>query len=297
MRDHLETAAPTGRSPHARFTGGAARRLLVAVVALAGITFVAALSSASVAGAATATVGVGTTANFGPVLTNTAGFALYTYPPDVNGMSKCTGACASVWPALTVPAGTTPTAGSGVTGTVAAVLQANGTYQVTYNGSPLYTFVGDTSPGQATGNGVGGFAVVKVAAAPPPATTAPPATPAPTTAATSPSTPAPTSPGPTTASTGSTAATPAPASGPATAAASGASPSAASSAPTASAAAAPTTLAATGFGTGLQWLVVVGVTLIALSIALALFVTDDRTRVGRRTAHQASRASGWLLGR
>src|SRR5579864_7073843 len=171
MRDHLDTAPPTAPSLHTRFPGGAARRLFVAVVALAAVTFAAALSSASVASGATATVGVGTTSNFGPVLTNAAGFALYTFPQDVNGMSKCTGACASVWPALTVPAGTTPTAGSGVTGTVAAVLQANGTYQVTYNGSPLYTFVGDTAAGQVTGNGVGGFAIVKVAAAPPPTTT------------------------------------------------------------------------------------------------------------------------------
>ena len=36
---------------------------------------------------------------------------------------------------------------------------------MTYNGSPLYTFVGDSSPGQATGNGVGGFKVEQVTTA------------------------------------------------------------------------------------------------------------------------------------
>jgi len=89
--------------------------------------------------------------------------ALYTYGPDQghNGMSTCTGGCLQAWPALTVPAGAVPTGGTGVTGTLAAVKQANGTYQVTYNGSPLYTFVQDSAPGQVTGNGVAGFSVVK----------------------------------------------------------------------------------------------------------------------------------------
>ena len=300
MNDNLETAGPHGPSPCARLQGGVARRLLVAVVALAGVAFVAAVSSASVAAAAPGTVDVATSANFGPVLTNAQGFALYTFPNDVNGMSKCTGTCAQVWPALTVPAGTTPSAGTGVTGTVAAVVQANGTYQVTYNGSPLYTFVGDTSAGQVSGNGVGGFAVVKVSAAPAPPTTGPPPTSAPTSVATAPSTPAPTSPAPspTPASTGSGAPTPsAPAPGPATAAASGATSSAASSAPSGTTAPSPTTLAATGFGTGLQWLVALGVALIALSMVLSLSFWEDKNRIGRKTLRKASRASWWLLGR
>jgi predicted lipoprotein with Yx(FWY)xxD motif len=296
MHDPVETAAPRHSWPGTRSKGGHARRWALALVALAGITFVAAVSSASVAGAAAGTVDVGTNANFGTVLTNAQGFALYTFPNDANGMSNCTGACASVWPALTVPAGTTPTAGSGVTGTVAAVLQANGTYQVTYNGSPLYTFVGDTAAGQVTGNGVGGFSVVKVSAPPTPPTTAPPAPSAPTTAP--PATSAPT--------TGAPSATTAPTHAPATASAGSAAPPAAaasggaspsSSASTGATASAPTTLAATGFGTGLQWMVVVGVVLIVMSIALSLLAVEDKTRRGRRTMRQASRASGWLLGR
>ena len=46
------------------------------------------------------------------------------------------------------------------------VLQSNSTYQVTYNGAPLYTFVGDTTPGQVSGNNIGGFTVVQVSGAP-----------------------------------------------------------------------------------------------------------------------------------
>jgi predicted lipoprotein with Yx(FWY)xxD motif len=298
----VETAAPRRWSPITRSTGGRARRWPLALVALVGVTFVAAVSTASVAGAATGTVDVGTNANFGSVLTNAQGFALYTFPNDANGMSNCTGACASVWPALTVPAGTTPTAGSGVTGTVAAVLQTNGTYQVTYNGSPLYTFVGDTAAGQVTGNGVGGFSVVKVSAPATPPTTAPPATSPPTTAppATSPPTTAPP------ATSAPTSATTAPTHAPATASAGSAAPPAAaasggpspsSSASTGATAPAPTTLAATGLGTGLQWMAVVGVVLIVMSIALSVLAVEDKTHRGRRSVRQVSRASWWLLGR
>jgi predicted lipoprotein with Yx(FWY)xxD motif len=99
----------------------------------------------------------------GKVLEDSAGKALYTYGPDTGhgGQATCTGGCLAAWPALTVPAGTTPTAGSGVTGTLAAVKQANGTYQVTYNGMPIYTFVSD-SMGQVTGNGVNSFSAATV---------------------------------------------------------------------------------------------------------------------------------------
>ena len=105
-------------------------------------------------------------AKFGTILVNSAGMALYTYGPDDGGAtSKCTGACLQAWPALTVPAGTTPTLASGVAGTLATSKQANGTLQVTYNGKLLYTFLSDTAPGQVTGNGVAMFSVAKVSTA------------------------------------------------------------------------------------------------------------------------------------
>jgi predicted lipoprotein with Yx(FWY)xxD motif len=48
-----------------------------------------------------------------------------------------------------------------VNGTLGTVQQPDGTDHVTYNGSPLYTFVQDSS-GHVTGQGVAGFSVVKV---------------------------------------------------------------------------------------------------------------------------------------
>jgi len=55
-----------------------------------------------------------------------------------------------VCPTATAQSGSTPT-GSGVT--LATIKRPDGTEQVTYKGAPLYTFVKDTGPGQANGQG------------------------------------------------------------------------------------------------------------------------------------------------
>jgi predicted lipoprotein with Yx(FWY)xxD motif len=83
------------------------------------------------------------------VLTNSAGFTLYWFVPDTSTTSKCTGSCATYWPPVKGPA----TSGSGVTGTLSTITRPDGTTQATYNGHPLYTYAGDTAPGQANGNG------------------------------------------------------------------------------------------------------------------------------------------------
>jgi predicted lipoprotein with Yx(FWY)xxD motif len=84
------------------------------------------------------------------VLTNAKGFTLYSFAPDTASKSYCNGSCAAYWP----PATGIPTAGSGVTGRVATIQRANGATQTTYNGHPLYTYLGDNRPGQANGNGL-----------------------------------------------------------------------------------------------------------------------------------------------
>ena len=84
------------------------------------------------------------------VLTNARGFTLYWFAPDTPTRSNCTGTCAAYWP----PATGTPVAGPGVTGKVGTIKRADGTIQATYNGHPLYTYIGDTAPGQAHGNGL-----------------------------------------------------------------------------------------------------------------------------------------------
>jgi predicted lipoprotein with Yx(FWY)xxD motif len=140
-----------------------------AVPGIAGLTVVAAVVLAtSVAtanggssGPATATHAVLHTdsVNGVAVLTNSKGFTLYWFVPDTPTSSACYGTCASYWP----PVYGTPSVASGVTGVTGkfgTIRRTDGTIQATYNGHPLYTYVGDTAPGQASGNNVdlnGGF--------------------------------------------------------------------------------------------------------------------------------------------
>jgi predicted lipoprotein with Yx(FWY)xxD motif len=84
------------------------------------------------------------------VLTSAQGFTLYWFAPDTPAKSACYGTCAGYWPPVTVTG--TPSAGPGVTGRLGTIKRSDGSIQVTYNGHPLYTYVGDTAPGQAFGN-------------------------------------------------------------------------------------------------------------------------------------------------
>ena len=84
------------------------------------------------------------------VLTNAKGFTLYSFAPDTPTTSRCNGQCVTFWPPVNGPA----TAGPGVTGTLGTIMRSGGAIQATYNGHPLYTYVADTAPGQAKGNGL-----------------------------------------------------------------------------------------------------------------------------------------------
>ena len=106
-------------------------------------------SSAAASSASGSTVNM-TTINGTAVVTNSAGKTLYWFVPDTSTASKCTGSCATYWPPVTGPV----TAGSGVTGTLSTITRPDGTMQATYDGHPLYTYVGDTAAGQAKGNGL-----------------------------------------------------------------------------------------------------------------------------------------------
>ncbi len=69
-------------------------------------------------------------------------------------MSTCTGGCASAWPPFIVTAA--PAAPAGAAGKITLITRADGGKQVAYNGAPLYTFSGDSAPGDANGQGSGG---------------------------------------------------------------------------------------------------------------------------------------------
>jgi predicted lipoprotein with Yx(FWY)xxD motif len=82
------------------------------------------------------------------VLTNAKGLTLYLFVPDSPAASRCTGDCAIYWP----PVGGDVKAGPGVTGALGTIRRPDGGLQATYNGHPLYTYIGDNGPGQAKGN-------------------------------------------------------------------------------------------------------------------------------------------------
>ncbi len=82
------------------------------------------------------------------LLTDAKGLTLYWFAPDTSTKSACYGSCAAYWPPVTG----TPSAGAGVTGTLGVITRTDGTKQATYDGHPLYTYVGDSAPGTASGN-------------------------------------------------------------------------------------------------------------------------------------------------
>jgi predicted lipoprotein with Yx(FWY)xxD motif len=107
--------------------------------------------STSTSSPAAATAGSLKTTTIGgaTVLTNSKGFTLYSFAPDTSTKSNCNGTCAQNWP----PVQGSATA-SGVKGTFGTIKRSDGSVQATFDGHPLYTFVGDTAPGQAKGNGL-----------------------------------------------------------------------------------------------------------------------------------------------
>ncbi|MHB8718242.1 MAG: COG4315 family predicted lipoprotein [Candidatus Dormibacteria bacterium] len=97
----------------------------------------------------------------GTVLVNGSGRTLYVLSSEKGGRITCTGAngCTGVWPGTELPAGIR--AGVAQSGVQASLLgttmAADGKLYLTYAGYPLYTYSGDTGPGQAHGQGIHSF--------------------------------------------------------------------------------------------------------------------------------------------
>ena len=89
------------------------------------------------------------------VLTNAKGLTLYYFTPDSATQTACSGQCAQNWPALLFNASGRPTGSANLNGKLSVLKDANGS-QVEYNGHLLYTFAGDTAPGQTNGQGLFG---------------------------------------------------------------------------------------------------------------------------------------------
>jgi predicted lipoprotein with Yx(FWY)xxD motif len=155
-------ATPVTPGRQARHATGGSRMLARFQVGIPG----AGRAVAGLSGAALVVLGISVAAAGGPapapaggtlrtatiggvtVLTTAHGFTVYWFAPDTPIRSNCNGVCAGYWPPVTG----TPTPGPGIPGKLGTIKRSDGTAQVTYNGHPLYTYVGDTAPGQAFGN-------------------------------------------------------------------------------------------------------------------------------------------------
>jgi predicted lipoprotein with Yx(FWY)xxD motif len=94
--------------------------------------------------------------HLGQILVDSKGLTLYLFKADVGTKSECSGGCASAWPPLLATGN--PSAGTGVTASkLGTTTRSDGTKQVTYNGHPLYLYIGDTKPGETTGQDLTAF--------------------------------------------------------------------------------------------------------------------------------------------
>ena len=126
---------------------GAVGAVSVLALTLLGVAIANASGPPTVTGGRTVTL---KTTEIGgvAVLTNASGFTLYWFASDTPTASACFGSCAAYWP----PVIGDPKADPGVTGRLGTVSRGGRTVQATYDGHPLYTYIGDSGPGEAKGN-------------------------------------------------------------------------------------------------------------------------------------------------
>lgn len=95
--------------------------------------------------------------SLGEIVVNGADMTAYVFDSDIagSGDSACTGSCVGQWPAITTDSATPVV--EGITGTIGTIELANGQKQVTLGGLPLYTYAGDSIPGDTNGQGVSGI--------------------------------------------------------------------------------------------------------------------------------------------
>jgi len=97
------------------------------------------------------------TKKLGRIMVNGAGMSVYRFDNDTASppASKCLGACAKKWPPVTIH--TTNLVLKGFDATLLGrIKRADGTWQLTLHGWPLYTYAGDTKAGIWKGQGLQG---------------------------------------------------------------------------------------------------------------------------------------------
>ena len=125
--------------------------LALATLALSALLAASALAAGALHLATSSNPTLGKT-----VLVNPAGRTLYTLSDESSGHLLCTSKqCLALWPPLTVGSKTAKvTMPSSVHGKLGTVKRADGAWQVTLGGRPVYRYHGDTAAGQAHGEGL-----------------------------------------------------------------------------------------------------------------------------------------------
>jgi predicted lipoprotein with Yx(FWY)xxD motif len=103
-------------------------------------------------GSPTAVVKTASNSTLGTILVDSQGMTLYHLSGEQHGKFICTSSgCLGVWHPLTAPSSGAP---SGEVSSLGVIRRPEGTIQVTYKGTPLYTFTGDQQPGETKGQGI-----------------------------------------------------------------------------------------------------------------------------------------------
>ena len=127
--------------------------LAVAIAVAASSTALASKSSVARAQSSKPTVQTKKLKKLGVVLVNSKGLTLYMFVRDHQKKVTCKStACVTAWPPLKIKKGKKPTAGGlARKKLLGTVTNPRGGRVVTYNRWPLYTYIADSKPGQATG--------------------------------------------------------------------------------------------------------------------------------------------------
>jgi predicted lipoprotein with Yx(FWY)xxD motif len=128
-------------------------RILILILAVAGVSAAATITALAGSDSAESTGAAGARAtlavrgsDYGRILFDGRGRALYAFTRDPRAGTRCTGDCAEAWPPYVVHG--MLRAGKGVDASLLRTIRRpDGSRQVTYAGKPLYYYVGDTGPG------------------------------------------------------------------------------------------------------------------------------------------------------
>jgi predicted lipoprotein with Yx(FWY)xxD motif len=128
--------------------------MAVAAIAITGGTFADFTGTGSAASRGPKLKIVGS--DYGKVLANGRGRALYLFTADRRKRSRCYGDCARAWPPYIVKS--KPIAGRGTRASlIGTTRRSDGRLQATYGGHPVYFYVGDDEPGEVLCQAVNEF--------------------------------------------------------------------------------------------------------------------------------------------